>query len=78
VSNLSTEAGRIDDEEYARRFKARILQRLSGPGTEWTEEQAREAAAAEWDAIDPAEQRIGYENDPEGCADEALSYWEND
>ena len=65
----------MEVEEYARRYKARILQRLSGPGTEWTEEQAREAATEEWESVEPHEHMSGFEDDPEGAADESLSYW---
>lgn len=63
----------INDEEYARRFKARILARLSGPDTIWTQENAEEAATDEWESFDR-----GDDNDPEGSADDCLSYWEND
>ncbi len=60
---------------YGSRYKARIFQRLMEPPTTWTREDAAAAAEADWDALSPAEHMDGFENDPEGAADESLSYW---
>jgi hypothetical protein len=69
-------------EEFERRFKARILARLSGSGTVWTQEQAEEAATEEYEAIceyDTSNGPNDWQTDiPEFSADESLSCWEDD
>lgn len=68
-------------EEWERRFKARIIDRLKpfkplghkGPG--WTEGQAIQAADAEFNSVALADIRDGYEDRPEESADECMSYW---
>lgn len=65
-------------DEWARRFRARIVSRLTEPGSSWTTAQAEDAARSEYDAIDADDITDREWNDPEGAADESLSYWEND
>lgn len=71
-------AQQITGEEWARRFKARIVARLTEEGSAWTPEQAEAAAQDEYGACSAADMLSGYENDPEGSADMALSYWTDD
>jgi hypothetical protein len=68
----------ISEQEWERRFKARFLAVLLKPPTTWTPEEAQAAADSEWEACEPGELMDGYENDPEGAADESMSYWEGD
>jgi hypothetical protein len=63
---------RIEAAEWERRFKARVVSRLMDGKTTWTQKQADRAAEHEYQQ---AEHDPSYENDPEGSADEALSYW---
>jgi len=56
---------RLSDEEYMRRLRARFLDR------------AGEGSDAVADTVDIEDWRSGgFENDPEGAADEEMSYWE--
>lgn len=70
----------IESKEWERRYKARIVEVLKGTG--WTEEmtevQAIAMAQAEYDAAEPTYLRDSFEDDPEGSADESMSYWDND
>lgn len=60
-----TDEQRLSDEEFMRRLRARFIERAG--------EGADEAA----DGCDVETWRDGaYENDPEGAADEEMSYWE--
>ena len=68
-------ADRILDDEYAVRFKARVIVRLTGVDSIWTVGQACDAADAEWEACTPDAHREMFEDDPEGSADEAISNW---
>ena len=63
----------ITREEYERRFKAHIIATLMAPGSTWTLQEATDAAENEFDSIEP-----DFLDDPEGDADEALSYWDAD
>lgn len=66
----------ISGEEWARRFKARIIARLLEPGpSPWTREQAEQIAQDEYEATDCWPALSGHENSPEDAADETLSYW---
>lgn len=59
----------METEEWERRYKSRIVER-SG---------ASEAAAHETlIAVPIDEQMDGFENDPEGAADEEMSNWTDD
>jgi hypothetical protein len=63
----------VSREEFERRFKAHIVSTLCPV----TLEEAKEMAQAEWNAVTYEEHSSGgYENDPEGAADESMSYWE--
>ncbi len=67
-------------EEWERRFKGHIVNRLAAqhgaaPDSGWTQERAEDAARAEFEASEFEDLYRGYEADPEGSADEALSYW---
>lgn len=62
-----TVVDQITRDEWERRFKQRIIDRA---GT--TEAQAQ--AELEGGTFEVLSQ--GFENDPEGAADEAMSYWE--
>ena len=53
-------------EEWERRFKARLIEK---GGT------TPEGAQAEFDGAGFEYLFKGFENDPEGSADEAMSYW---
>jgi hypothetical protein len=65
----------VSRDEFERRFKAHIVSKLCPV----TLEEAQKMAQAEWDAVDYEEHSSGgYENDPEGAADEEMSYWENE
>lgn len=68
----------INEAEYERRFKARIIAVLSNMPTFWTPEQAKEAADDEWESDDFEHHAYMYDDDPEGSADESLSCWEPD
>lgn len=57
---------RLTDAEFMRRLKARLIER----GGEGADEVA--------DGVDVTEWRMDFENDPEGAADEEMSYWSND
>lgn len=63
---LTTEI-RLSDEEYMRRLRDRFV-RVGGAGAD---EVADAVSIAEW-------RRDEFENDPEGAADEEMSYWGND
>lgn len=69
----------LDRKEYELRFKARIVERLLGESDseQWTEARAKEAADNEWASRPFEEHSFMLEADPEGAADEALSYWNN-
>lgn len=61
-------------EEWARRFKTRFAEILED--SDWSKEDAEEAAEHEFEAHEVFEDLYEfYENDPEGSADESLSYW---
>jgi len=81
---------KLSPEEWERRFKARIVERLLVPVTDeerkialaydcdwepWTPESAAGAAQAEWDSRNPEDHAEYFEDDPEGAADEELSCW---
>jgi hypothetical protein len=57
---------RISDEEFMRRLRARLI------------EVAGEGADAVAEAVDVEDWREHFENDPEGSADEEMSYWSAD
>lgn len=80
----------VPGEEFERRFKARIVSELMKPLSEeeierakkadpdwtpWTTEEAEAVAEDQWDSVDFDEHYSGFESDPEGAADEELSYW---
>jgi len=56
----------LEEAEFMRRLKARFIER-AGDG-------ASEVA----DACSYAEWSDGFEDDPEGAADEEMSYWTDD
>lgn len=74
-------------EEFERRFKARIVERLlmpqeAIPGDEMQEEEeiftskeAEVVAHDQWTSVSAYEHADGFEDDPEGAADEEMSYW---
>jgi len=75
----------LQGDEWEIRFKERIVERLTQVGnvggpvssdTNWTVKKAREAAEAELEVIHEEGINPGFENDPEGAADEALEAWE--
>lgn len=62
--SLSTEE-RLSDEEFMRRLRARFVQ-CAGEGSD-----------AVADSLEVETWRSGdFENDPEGSADEEMTYWE--
>jgi hypothetical protein len=61
-----TEETRLSDEEYMRRLRARLIE-CGGEGSD---------AVAEAVAVDAW--REDFDNDPEGAADEEMTYWEDD
>lgn len=80
----------ITVEDFGKRFQARIVEVLMKPLTEeekakaqandpdwseWTTEDATQVAEDEWEAGGADHHMGGYETDPEGSADEALSHW---
>lgn len=67
MSTLTEET--LSQEEWLRRYKARIIDEA-----DVTPECAQECA----DAATFAELAEGWENDPEGAADEEMSYWMDD
>lgn len=85
MDNLATEtatapaghSAEVPGEIWAARFKARIVERLTTGQTTWTKEGAELAAESEYEATATYDALTGFENDPEGSADEALSYWED-
>lgn len=56
----------LTEDEWMRRLRARLVER-AGPGAD---EVADAASFAEWSE--------GFEDDPEGAADEEMSYWTDD
>lgn len=60
----------MDQDEFIGRYVARLRERVPS----LTEEMAQATA----DAIPFAEMSDGFEDDPEGAADEELSYWDYD
>lgn len=81
----------IERAEWERRFKERIISRLTQPPlteqehaealerdpefTPWTREQADDAAGNEFAAVAFSDLLEGFEDDPEGSADECMSNW---
>ena len=61
-------------DEWERKFKARIVDTLTGAGSLWTTEEAEMAANNELDGL----WEEAFEDDPEHAADESLSYWDDD
>jgi len=64
-ANVSAET-RLSDEEFMRRLRVRLVER------------GGEGADAAADAADIDMWRDNFENDPEGAADEEMSYWDDD
>lgn len=68
-------------DEWKRRFKARIVDRLKPfkpdghKGRGWTQAQAERAADAELESVDFGDIYCGFEDRPEASADECMSYW---
>lgn len=67
----------VDRAEWERRFKARIMERLTAtqvtdenPEGAWTAAEAEEVARNEFDNVE-----IELDASPEASADECLSYW---
>lgn len=56
----------LTEDEWMRRLRARLLER----GGDGADQVADCCSYAEW--------REGFENDPEGAADEEMSYWTDD
>ena len=67
----------ITPEEWERRFKAHIVSVLFDEPDEtvWTREEAEASAQDEFDGAGFEFLSEGFEEDPEGSAEEALSYW---
>lgn len=61
-----TKEEKIPEEAWMRRLRARFIER------------AGEGADAVADAVTFAEWSDGFEDDPEGAADEEMSYWDGD
>ncbi len=59
----------LEHDEWFERYKQRFIERA-----DLTETQAQACAEAESFAV----LSEGFENDPEGAADEEMSYWEAD
>lgn len=57
---------RITDEEFMRRLRARLIER----GGEGADDVAEAVPVDTW--------REDYDNDPEGAADEEITYWDDD
>lgn len=77
-NNMIDERYEIDPrEEFERRFKARIVERLMMPGSTWERARAEAAANAEWSA-QTEDSEWDCDGDPESAADECLSYWDDD
>jgi len=73
VNDVVLLADSIDASEFERRFKKTIFDRLCP----MTVEEAQKLAQQEWDACSLEDHASGgYEADPEGAAEEAMSYWE--
>ena len=69
----------ISVEEYARRYQTRFADRAMVRMANLTRTAAENLARADWEALMPAEHMSGcYVDDPEGAADESLSYYEDD
>lgn len=66
MSTDSLTSDPITEAEWMRRLRARLVAR------------ADEGADDVADAVSFAEWSDGFENDPEGAADEEISYWSND
>ena len=58
--------GQLTEAEWMRRLRARFIERAG----EGADEIADATTFAEWSD--------GFEDDPEGAADEEMSYWDND
>lgn len=70
----------VNRAEFERRFKARIVERLtSAPHSQkLSREKAESMANNEWASRPFEEHSLLFEEDPEGSADEALTCWQVD
>lgn len=66
MSDQHRTSDRISDEEFMHRLRARLVER------------GGEGADAVSDAVPVDAWREDFDNDPEGAADEELTYWEDD
>lgn len=64
----------MDNTEWERRFKERVIAALLVPGSDWTVMEAKDAAQNEVENL-AVEDRT---DDPESDADESMSYWDAD
>lgn len=64
-------------EEWGARFMRHIISVLTTPGSEWTQNEATDAALNEWAAV-KEQNEWSVEDDPAAYADECLSYWDDD
>ena len=65
------------EAEYARRFKAQIVSRLTANGEGWSADAAMAAAESEWEAFAESD-GSNLNGNPENDADEAMTYWDDD
>jgi hypothetical protein len=69
----------VTPAEWEQRFKARIIELLSGG--DWLPDQMQETADNEFEALTEAtgeDSNWGLDESPEASADECLSYWDDD
>ncbi len=60
-------------EDWLKRYRARFAERARGPEDEILSEEFLDDCA---NAIPFEEASVDFEDDPEGAADEEMSYWE--
>lgn len=70
----------MDKQIWIDRYKARIVEAFLAEDTDkdFLLEDAQDIADDEFEAMGYEELVVGYEEDPEGSADESLSYYEAD
>jgi hypothetical protein len=70
----------ITQEEWIRRYKQHIIDKLHTVDDTgdyiFTLYEATEMADDEFETMGYTELVVGYEDDPEGSAEESLSYWD--
>lgn len=73
---MTKQTNAIERSEWERRFKQRIIDYVLSGESNHTAEEARTLAESELAGGTFEYLSESFEDDPEGSADEAMSYWE--